>query len=180
MAAIYAILSAIDRINDWLGRKLSLLLLIIFGILLMEVIRRYVFNSPTVWANELVQMLFGAYVVLSAGYILRWDGHVNVDIISSLLPPRAKALMDIITSLLSFLFCGVLLYYGVVLAWDSLSRWEHSESAWNPPVYPINLMIPTGALLLLLQVLAKFIRDLLALFNKDSVANDQTHQKEVL
>ena len=180
MSVIYAILRWIDKANDWLGRKLSLLILIVFGLLIMEVIRRYVFNSPTVWGNELVQMLFGAYVVLSAGYVLRWDGHVNVDIVSSHLPQKAKAVIDIITSSLSFLFCGVLLYYGGMLAWDSLTRWEHSESAWNPPLYPIKIMIPVGALLLLLQVLAKLIRDILALLNKEGIATDQTREREVL
>jgi len=180
MEVLSRILKAIDGINDFIGRKISLLALVVFGLLLMEIIRRYLFNSPTVWANELVQMLFGAYVVLSGGYILRWGGHVNVDIVYSRFSRKVKALIDIITSSLLFLFCGVLLYYGGSLAWDSLVRWEHSESAWNPPLYPIKVMIPAAALLLILQGLAKLVRDLMVLFDKEGFETSEIREKESL
>ncbi len=74
-------LRLVDRINDRAGKILSLLILLIFALLIMEVIRRYLLNSPTVWANELSQMLFGAYVELCGGHILVSGGHVNVDIL---------------------------------------------------------------------------------------------------
>ena len=62
----------------------------------------------------------------------------------------------------------MLLIYGGSLAWDSLARFEHSQSAWNPPLYPAKLMIPLAALLLLMQGLAKLIRDILILFDIDT------------
>ena len=180
MSPLNRILKSIDEINDFVGRKISYLVLVVFGLLLMEITRRYLFNSPTVWSNELVQMIFGAYVVLSGGYILRWGGHVNVDIIYSKLPRKARALTDVVTSTLLFLFCGILLYYGASLAWESLSGWEHSESAWNPPLYPVKIMIPIAAFLLLLQGLAKLIRDIMALVGRDGGETDETRDKETL
>ena len=131
----------------------------------MEVIRRYLLNSPTVWANELTQMLFGAYIVLAGGYIMAQEGHVNVDILYSRLSRKAQAILDIITSVLFFLFSLMMVYYGSSLAWESLSTFEHSQSAWNPPIYPVKLTIPLGASLLLLQGIAKLIRDILYLIN---------------
>jgi len=180
MSTLNRILKSIDEVNDFVGRKISFLVLVIFGLLLMEIVRRYFFNSPTVWANELVQMFFGAYVVLSGGHILRWGGHVNVDIIYSKLPRKARALTDVVTSSLLFLFCGILLYYGGSLAWESLSGWEHSESAWNPPLYPAKIMIPIAALLLILQGLVKLIRDIMVLVGRDEVVTDETREKETL
>ena len=53
VGALNAILNAIDTINDWVGKVLSFGVLFMFALVLIEVIRRYFFNSPTVWGNEL-------------------------------------------------------------------------------------------------------------------------------
>lgn len=168
-------LGIIDRINDRLGRILSMGILLIFGLMVFEVVQRYVFNSPTVWANELTQMIFGAYVVLSGGHLLWCRGHVNVDILYSRLSARGKAWADVVTSLVFFAFCIMLLYYGGSLAWDSLERLERSRSPWNPPIYPVKLTIPLGALLVLLQGLAKLIRDILFLMGKTPSSGTEAH-----
>lgn len=160
MQTINAVLRFIDNLNDWIGKVLSYAVFIMFVLVLSEVVRRYFFNSPTVWANELTQLVFGAYVILSGGFILRWGGHVNVDIFYSTLSDRWKAILDIVTSAVFFLFCGMLFLYGGSLAWESLSNFEHSRSAWNPPLYPFKLCIPLAAALLVLQGIAKLIRDI--------------------
>ncbi|MGD8292901.1 MAG: TRAP transporter small permease subunit [Desulfobacterales bacterium] len=180
MNFLKTLMSIIDRINDRVGSLLSYFLFFFFILLLMEVILRYFFNSPTVWANELAQMLFGAYAILAGGYIMRTGGHVNVDILYSRLSKKSRAVLDILTSLLFFLFCTMLLVYGGSLAWDSLSRFEHSQSAWNPPLYPAKLMIPLAAVLLLLQGLVKLIRDILLLFDIDTDSRQETRKGETL
>jgi len=170
----------IDAINDWVGRFLSYFLFAFFVLLFIEVILRYFFNSPTVWANELAQMLFGAYAILGGGYILLTGGHVNVDIVYTRFSAKTRAAVDIVTSTLFFLFCGMLLVYGGSLAWDSLSRFEHSQSAWNPPLYPAKLMIPIAAALLILQGITKLIRDVLILLGKDVSAGPAPEKGESL
>lgn len=175
-----SILRFIDAINDGIGQILSYFLFLFFLLLLMEVFLRYFFNSPTVWANELSQMLFGAYAVLGGGYILLTGGHVNVDIIYSRLGKKKRAALDIVSSVLFFLFCGMLLIYGGSLAWDSLSRFEHSQSAWNPPLYPVKLSIPLAATLLILQGFAKLIRDILILMDKDIATTPEMRKEESL
>ena len=74
----------------------------------------------------------------------------------------------------------MLLVYGGQLAWESLSTWEHSQSAWNPPVYPFKLMIPLGALLLLLQGTANLIRDILVLVTGQPRDSYASKEKETL
>jgi TRAP-type mannitol/chloroaromatic compound transport system permease small subunit len=165
----------IDAVNDRMGSALSLGILIIFGLLILEVVLRYFFNAPTVWTNELTQMVFGVYVVLSGGHLLWRGGHVNVDILYSRLAPRTRALLDVATSILFFLFCAMLLYFGGALALESLSRWEHSQSAWNPPLWPVKLTIPLGAILLLLQGLAKLVKDIRVLKGEKPQASPSGH-----
>ncbi|OPL11668.1 MAG: hypothetical protein AVO39_04955 [delta proteobacterium MLS_D] len=167
MRVLLKVIACIDAFNDRLGRILSYAVLLMFLVVLSEVIRRYVFNAPTVWGTELTQLTFGVYSILAGGYLLRWGGHVNVDILYNRFSTRTKAFIDILTSVLFFLFCGMMLIYGSILAKNSIAIWEHSVSAWGPPLWPVKLMIPFGAFLLLLQGVAKLIRDILTLAGAD-------------
>lgn len=178
MRILHAVLGFIDAFNDRLGRILSYAVLLMFLLVLKEVIRRYIFNDPTVWGQELTQLTFGVYVILSGGHIMRWGGHVNVDILYTKFSLRTKALVDICTSVLFFLFCGMLLIYGGSMALDAMSYWEHSISAWGPPLWPFKLMIPVAAVLILLQGTAKLIRDILTLATGIPYGPDDTSEKE--
>jgi TRAP-type mannitol/chloroaromatic compound transport system permease small subunit len=180
VVALNAILDLVDKINDWVGKILSFGVLFMFALVMIEVIRRYFFNSPTVWGNELTQLIFGVYVVLCGGYILRWGGHVNVDIWYGRFSAKGKAIIDMVTFSLFLMFCGMMLVYGGSLAWESLSRFEHSQSAWNPPLYPVKLMIPTGAFLLLLQGIAKLVRDIVTVVTGEKMAGPETGERETL
>ena len=157
--------NTVNAVNDWIADKLAWFLFGFFLLILLQVILRYVFNAPTVWAGELAQMLFGAYAVLTGGHILRTGGHVNVDIVYSRLSKKAKAGLDIFTSILFFLFCVMLLIYGGSMAMDSVARLETSGSAWDVPVYPFRLTLPLAAFLLLIQGIAKLIVDICTLFD---------------
>ena len=88
--------------------------------------------------------------------------------------------MDVATSFLFFLFVGMMAYYGGSLAWESMSILEHSESAWNPPIYPVKLMIPLGCILLLLQGLTNLFKNIQFLINGDDMAVTATGEKETL
>lgn len=181
MRYISIFIRSVSRLNDCLGKWIvSYLALAMFLILIFEVIARYLFSSPTIWAMELTQMLFGAYIMLSGGYLLVQRGHINVDIFYSRLPPRARAATDIATSFLLFLFMLVLLKEGWALATDAVARMETSHSAWNPPLWPLKLMIPTGALLLLLQGLARLLSDVAILLGikLDLAHADAEEEKE--
>lgn len=160
MRSLYAFINGVTRLNDFIGRWISYLIFALFAFLLLGVFFRYVLGSPTVWTTEATQLLFGLYAVMSGGYIMAHRGHVNVDLLYSALPRRARAGLDIFTSILFFLFTGILLYFGYVIAWDSISSMETSYSAWNAPVYPFKAAIPVAAFLLLLQGLAKLIEDI--------------------
>ncbi len=161
-------------LNERLGRWfISYLAFVIFCLLLFEMVARYVFSSPTIWATELTQMMFGAYVMLSGGYLLVHRGHINVDIFYARLSPRRRAMVDIITSMLFFAFLLVLLKEGWQMADDAISRWEHSHSAWNPPVWPLRAAVPVGAALLFLQGVCKLIEDIAITIDPDRFAGGE-------
>ncbi len=160
--------NVIDRTNELLGKAISYLIVVLIGVIFYEIFVRYLFNSPTIWAHEISQMIYGVYVILLGGYLQQRGGHVNVDILYHRFTPRTRAIIDLFTWLLFFCFSGVLLVKGWEMAWDSFLYRETDSTAFAPPIYPLKMMIPLGALLLLLQGLVRYIADLrLAITGKE-------------
>ena len=160
MRLIQAYINGITRLNNAIGTCVSYLVYGMFFFLILEVFFRYVLESPTVWTNELTQLLFGFYIVMSGGYVMAHREHVNVDIFYSHFSPRTKATVNIFTSALFFLFVGSVLYFGSSMAWESIQSMETSYSAWNPPIWPVKAAIPVAAFLLLLQGIARLLEDI--------------------
>jgi TRAP-type mannitol/chloroaromatic compound transport system permease small subunit len=153
-------LKFIDRMNELIGKAISYLILVLVGVIVYEIVARYFFNSPTIWAHEISQMVYGAYVILLGGYLQQRNGHVNVDILYLRFKPRTRAIIDLFTWLLFFAFCGVILVKGGEMAWDSFLYRETDSTVFAPPIYPLKMLIPLGGLLLLLQGLVRYIGDL--------------------
>lgn len=156
-------LRIIDSFNKWVGKASGYMILILIFVVGYEVIARYLLRQPTIWAQETSAMLFGAYIILGGAYTFYNGDHVNMDLVYSRLSVRMQALVDVITFFLFALFCLALMWKGFEAAWWSLKDLEHSGSIWNPPVYPIKIVLPLGATMLLLQGVAKFIRDIVTL-----------------
>ena len=159
MSFLRSFTRTIDNFTDRSGKVSSILIVGMIFSLVFEVVMRYVFDKPTMWAHETSQYFFGAHFMMAGAYALRHNAHVNVEILYDRFSPRTKAIIAVITSLFFFLFCGLLFWNGWELAWDSLLNLERSQTPWGPPVYPAKLMIPIGGIAILLQGFAKFIRD---------------------
>lgn len=153
------VLAAIDATSDWSGKIVSWL--IYFGIVMLvyEIVARHIFNAPTIWAHGMSQRVFAVYYLVAGAYVLLYKAHIKMDVIYNRFPLRTKAILDLITSVFFFAFCGVLLWHGSDFAWTSLSNLEPCHTPFRAPIYPVKLMVPLGALLILLQGLTKFSRD---------------------
>ncbi|MBA7659996.1 hypothetical protein ES703_67995 [subsurface metagenome] len=155
------ILHVVDRINEWSGKGISFLVLVIVALIVYEVFLRYVLNSPTLWNMEVVSFSFGVLWVIGGAYALVTVTHVKMEVLYARFGPRGRAIFDLISAPFFYIFIVVLLWQGWEAALRSIAKLECSMSLWAPPVYPIKMVIPLGALLLLLQGSAKWIRDLI-------------------
>lgn len=160
MKAIRYFLRYTDWVNAKFGWFVAFLMLPTLIIMMWEIVMRYFFNAPSLWAYETSLFMYGSYIVLGGGYTLLVRGHVNVDILWGRLSLRGRSIVDVVTSALFFLYVGLLLKESLeatVLAWQVM---EGTMTHWDPPYYPLRTSLPVACLLLLLQGLAKFIRDL--------------------
>jgi TRAP-type mannitol/chloroaromatic compound transport system permease small subunit/heme exporter protein D len=129
-----------------------------------EVIARYVFNSPTNWVHESMFLMFGMSYMLAGAFGYYSDQLVRVDVFYSRWSPRGKAIADIITSVFFFIFIGTMLWTGWTFAWSAYnpgSFGERSFTEWAVQYWPVKMMIPIGAALLILQGISKLIKDIL-------------------
>jgi len=157
-------LQAIDRTNEWVGRIIAWWMIPMIFIMTFEVFMRYVWKDPTEWGTELVTFIFAGYILLGGGYTLLYKDHVNINVIYNRFSPRNRAILDLLTFLVFFLYAGILLLEGWKFAWDAIKIGRHSGTDWNPPLSPVLLTLPIGAFLMLVQGVAKFIRDLAIAF----------------
>jgi len=160
MRILKSSLQIVDTISGWSGRLVSLLVAAMILIMTYEVILRYAFNAPTQWSYELTLFFFGSYCILGGAYTLLRREHVAMDVLYVRLSLKGRAILDLVTVFLFFLFCGVLLWYGWGFFMRSWAAGETTATPWNPVLWPVKLSIPMGAFLILLQGLAKFIRDI--------------------
>jgi len=151
-------LHTIDGISEWSGKIFSWLLVVTALIIGFEVVMR-ISGRAQIWVFDVTLFCAGSVYVLGGAYTLLRNRHVKMDILYVRLSPRTQALLDLLTLPGFVVFCGILLWLGGVRGWESFLRREVFFSAFEPPVWPVMLTIPLGGLLILLQGLAKAIRD---------------------
>ena len=151
---------AIDRFSAWTGRLIALFILPLVGTVTYEVVARYAFNAPTVWAYDTTYMLYGSHFMLGAAYTLLHGSHVRTDIFYQRWSVRTRGIVDA-TLYLVFFFPGMIFFF--IMGWqEAYYSWtigELSEATpWRPPLYPFKFVIPVAALLILIQGLSEFLK----------------------
>jgi len=158
----------IELINIKAGEFVAWWALIAVFAYFYEVIARYVFNSPTNWVHESMFLMFGMQYMLCGAYAYYEDQHVRVDVLYVKLSARGRAVADIITSIFFFIFTITMMWTSWRFATDSIGMGEASFTEWGIQYWPVKLMMPLGAALIVLQGLAKFIKDILIVTRREA------------
>ena len=163
-------LSVIDSMSQWSGKIFSFLVLAAALVVTYEVVMRYAFNAPTVWGLDMTIFLCGATYVMAGAYAHYHNAHVKIEALYGRWTPRTRAIVDLlVTAPLFFGVCGVLVWVGAGWTWEAVVKGTTYYTEWHAPIWPMRLLIPLAAFLLLLQGLAKFIRDLATIKGKGAV-----------
>jgi len=157
--ALLALSRLIDRISDRIGHWMYWLILAAVLISAANAVVRKAFNYSSNSFLEIQWYLFSAVFLLCAGYTLKNNEHVRIDIITSRLSAKARAWIDIFGTLFFLLPMATLIMW---LSWpvfvDAYTRHEVSTNAGGLIVWPARLIVPVGFFLLILQALAELIK----------------------
>nr|WP_321445931.1 TRAP transporter small permease [uncultured Cohaesibacter sp.] len=132
-------ITALDRAIIQVGRALSLLFFASCLIIMIEIVARYVFNSPTFWVHETTTLLCALLFAYGGIHCMANNKHIRIGLIYDTVSAKMRRYLDILISFLLMIYALILAYAAGLVAYESLYtpwgafRMETSGSAWDPP-----------------------------------------------
>jgi len=168
-----------DLVSVILGRLAMIMTAFIVLVMFYEVVSRYVFSKPTLWANEL-SLWIACFVFLLAGlYAMQQRSHIRIYIIYDMMPWWMKKVSDCISVLLIIGFTFALVWGGYTDAENRFMRMETFGTAWDPPIPGI---VKPALLIIIVLVCIQAVSNLFADWNKDPQAHtpaDEIDETEI-
>ncbi|MBR9884759.1 MAG: TRAP transporter small permease [Oceanospirillales bacterium] len=156
-------ITAVDRLIEKGGRLCAWLVLVAMLISVYEVISRYVFDAPTIWAHETTIFLVAAIFALGGPYTLARNRHIQINVLHDLLPTSARKWLKILNLLLGIGFCCAIGYAAWVLSYQATHtptgdwHFQTSGSSWNSPLPAFTkIIILLSVVLMALQLVVRF------------------------
>jgi TRAP-type mannitol/chloroaromatic compound transport system permease small subunit len=149
-----------DQFVVWIGRAFAWGIFILTAAVMYEVIMRYFFNAPTLWAFDFTIQMYGAVFMMGGASAMSTKTHVKADMYYNKLSEKGQAILDLIL-FICFYAPGVfaLTYAGYFYA---KKAWIVHETSWNSPaqiqVYFSKSLIPIAGLLLLIIGISEIFR----------------------
>lgn len=171
--------NVMDRISVFIGRVTMVLVALLLSVMLYEVVLRYVFERPTLWANELSLWIAG-FVFLFAGlYAMQQRSHIRIFLLYDQFGQNGRRICDVTSTLLIGVFAFGVIWGGYNEAVQQFYRWETLGTAFDPPL-PATLApaILITITLVWIQSISNLIRD----WNKEPevhTAADDIDQEEL-
>lgn len=170
----------LDRLSVFIGRVTMMLIILLTTVMLFEVVLRYVFEQPTLWANEMSLWIAG-FVFLTAGlYAMQQRSHIRIFLLYDVMPRWVQRLFDCISTLMIIVFAAALIYGGYGEAFQKFGRWETFGTAFDPPI-PATIKI--AVLFIVAMVAVQAVINLFSDWNAEPVvhtAADDIDQDELV
>ena len=125
----------VDRFSLFFGRVTMMLILLMTFVMLYEVFLRYVFEAPTLWANELTLWLAGFVFLISGLYAMQQRCHIRIFLLYDVCPRWLQRTFDVIWTALIVVFAMFMIFgsYHQVFV-TKFYRWEMFGTAFDPPI----------------------------------------------
>jgi len=151
----------VDRMNYLIGRATMFMIFLMIGVLFYSSVSKTFFH-PALWTLEFAQFLMVSYFLLGGAYSIQLKGHVRMDLLYSQRSKRTRHIWDTCTSIFMIAYLIMLLYGSLSSLTYAFEYGERSYSSWRPYMWPVKTVMATGIILMLLQAVAQFFKDLAA------------------
>lgn len=159
MNALLKLSGLIDALTERVGKSLIWLVLIMTIISAGNAIMRYTIHYSSNAFLEIQWYLFSAIFLLGAGYTLKKNEHVRIDLVAGKFSKRGQTWIDIFGIIFFLMPMAIAIMY---LSWPvfmlAIETNEQSNNAGGLTVWPARLMVPVGFFLLVLQGLSELIK----------------------
>lgn len=151
-------LAFFERLLDFFCSLFGVILGLIVALICLDVALRNLALGSLPWLMELSEYLMYAGTFLAAPFVLRQGNHVRVDMLLVALPKRLAIRLEQFVDLVGLAISLVLLYYGSAVVTDAWRSNMVAYKTWYVPEWLLYLAIPTGALLLAVEFVLRFLR----------------------
>ena len=161
----YKIIKVIDTFTELTGKTVAWLCVPLSITVFLEVVSRFFFDNPTIWAYDMSYMLYAALFMLGAHYALLRGAHIRTDMLWEKFSDRTKGKIDFYAFIL-FFFPGMILLFGSSWddAWQAFTLGERGEqTAWRPMLWPLKSLVPLTAVLLMIQGTSEILKSWFAM-----------------
>ncbi|TPJ44954.1 TRAP transporter small permease subunit [Mesorhizobium sp. B2-5-13] len=159
MAGLLALSRTIDRMNEFIGKSVSWLILLAILVSAANAVIRKVFDTSSNAWLELQWYLFGAAFMLAAAYTLKQNEHIRIDIVYGLFSRRLQHWIDLFGHLFFLMpFVTLMVFYFVPYVSLSFHSGEMSTNAGGLIVWPAKAILLVGFFLLALQGISEIIK----------------------
>lgn len=150
----------IDRLSSFFGKAAAILVLPMMYALVHEVVSRYFFNAPTIWAGDTALILYGIFFMMASPYCLKAGMHIRTDFLYSRWSVKTRGCIDFFTYLMLYIPAHIVfLQVGWKFFYKSFVQNEVIiSSPWMPIIWPMKLAIPASLLLMLFQGTSEIIK----------------------
>lgn len=148
----------LDAFVTFLARIAAVLFAATGLMLTYEVIARYFFTAPTIWAAELSQLCLIWGTLLTMAWCLRERQHIRVDAVLVLLPMSARRVLEVITLFVILVLSIAVTYYGWDIFHDSFVRGRTTGSMLDLPIWISEASIPFGFAVMAIQSVIEIIK----------------------
>ena len=162
----------INQISEFCGKLSAWLFFIIAAMITYEVVARYVFLAPTIWAEEMSQFFQIWATYLAAAYILKHRKLISIDTVVSHFSPKVQWYFDLFAFSFIAIFSAVAVYYGTLILIESIQVGRSTSTMMAVPKWMTESAIPFGFTLLLVQTLAEIINHFANPQGSESLSGD--------
>lgn len=128
------------------------------AMLTYEVLARYFFVRPTIWAAELSQLCLIYGALIASPWCLRERRHIRITAVIGSLRPGPRAAADVLSMAAVAAFSAIVFWHGWAIFHDSFTRGRTTGTMLDMPMWIVEAAVPFGFALLLAQALIEALR----------------------
>ncbi len=120
-----------------------------------EVVFRYFLKQPIIWVVEVTEYIMVQITFVGSAWLLRKEGHVTVDVVTSRLSKRNQTLLLAVTSAICVVTFVIITGWAVVATWGAYREHLYIPKQLDMPKFLVMLVIPFGSFMVAGQFLRR-------------------------
>ena len=155
--SLYRILKPVNKVSSSVGMGCLAAMMFLTA---ADVLLRYVFNKPIMGSYELIQYLMAITVTVGLACCGLAKGHVTLDVLTSRLPRRTRAIINSVVGLLGLIIASLITWQTCIYI-TILQKSQLTSTVLLIPIYPFVAIVAFGFAFLCVVLVLHFLEFIL-------------------